>query len=147
MAWNGKGKVTRRERFLAEMDAVIPWPRLVRLIEPHYPKAGQGRQPLGLERVLRIYFLQQWSICRTRRLRTQFTTTSRCVALRGLSWATRWCRTRPRFCAFATCWSSPSCPGDLRRDPGPAGSTAAVAALGNHRGRDHHRGAEFDQER
>jgi len=60
MAWNGKGKVTRRERFLAEMDAVIPWPRLVRQIEPHYPKAGQGRQPLGLEKMLRIYFLQQW---------------------------------------------------------------------------------------
>ena len=60
MAWNGKGKVTRRERFLAEMHAVIPWPRLVRLIEPHYPKAGQGRQPLGLEKMLRIYFLQQW---------------------------------------------------------------------------------------
>lgn len=60
IAWNGKGKVTRRERFLAEMDAVIPWPRLLRLIEPHYPKAGQGRQPLGLEKMLRIYFLQQW---------------------------------------------------------------------------------------
>jgi len=60
VAWNGKGKVTRRERFLAEMDAVIPWPRLARLIEPHYPKAGQGRQPLGLEKMLRIYFLQQW---------------------------------------------------------------------------------------
>ena len=60
MAWNGKGKVTRRERFLAEMDAVIPWSRLVGLIEPHYPKAGQGRQPLGLEKMLRIYFLQQW---------------------------------------------------------------------------------------
>ena len=60
LAWNGKGKVTRRERFLAEMDAVIPWSRLVRLIEPHYPKAGQGRQPLGLEKMLRIYFLQPW---------------------------------------------------------------------------------------
>src|SRR3979411_2654285 len=60
MAWNGKGKVTRRERFLGEMEAVIPWPRLGRLIEPHYPKAGQGRQPLGLEKMLRIYFLQQW---------------------------------------------------------------------------------------
>src|SRR5260221_2158282 len=60
MAWDGKGKVTRRERFLAEMDAVIPWPRVARLIEPHYRKAGQGRQPLGLEKMLRIYFLQQW---------------------------------------------------------------------------------------
>jgi len=60
LAWNGKGKVTGRERFLGEMDAVIPWSRLVRLIEPHYPKAGQGRQPLGLEKMLRIYFLQHW---------------------------------------------------------------------------------------
>jgi IS5 family transposase len=60
MAWSTKGKVTRRERFLAEMDAVIPWSRLLRLIEPHYPKVGNGRQPLGLEKMLRIYFLQQW---------------------------------------------------------------------------------------
>jgi len=60
LAWQGKGKVTRRERFLAEMDAVIPWRRLLALIEPHYPKAGNGRQPLGLEKMLRIYFLQQW---------------------------------------------------------------------------------------
>src|SRR5512132_1381757 len=60
MAWNHKGKVTRRERFLAEMDAVIPWSRLTAVIEPHYPKAGAGRQPLGLEKMLRIYFLQQW---------------------------------------------------------------------------------------
>ena len=52
--------MTRRERFLAEMDAVIPWARLLALIEPHYPKAGQGRQPLGVEKMLRIYFLQQW---------------------------------------------------------------------------------------
>lgn len=60
VAWTQKGKVTRRERFLAEMDAVIPWADLQRLIEPHYPKAGNGRQPLGLEKMLRIYFVQQW---------------------------------------------------------------------------------------
>src|ERR1700675_5020474 len=60
VAWTQKGKVTRREQFLAEMDAVIPWARLLALIEPHYPKAGNGRQPLGLAKMLRIYFLQQW---------------------------------------------------------------------------------------
>ena len=60
VAWSQKGKVTRRERFLAEMDAVIPWDRLIALIEPHYPKAGGGRQPLGLEKMFRIYFMQQW---------------------------------------------------------------------------------------
>jgi len=60
LAWNTKGKTTRRERFLAEMDAVIPWKRLLSVIEPFYPKAGLGRRPLGLELMLRIYFLQQW---------------------------------------------------------------------------------------
>jgi len=60
MAWAATGKVTRRERFLAEMDAVIPWARLLALIEPHYPKAGGGRPPMPLELMLRIYFMQQW---------------------------------------------------------------------------------------
>ena len=60
VAWTQKGKVTRRERFLAEMDRVIPWERLIALIEPYYPKAGRGRRPHDLERMLRIYFLQQW---------------------------------------------------------------------------------------
>ena len=57
-----KKKVTRRERFLAEMDAVVPWERLLGLIEPHYPKAGAkgGRPPMPLETMLRIYFLQNW---------------------------------------------------------------------------------------
>ena len=59
-AWSAKGKTTRRERFLAEMDAVIPWARLVALVEPHYPKAGNGRRPMALERMLRVYFMQQW---------------------------------------------------------------------------------------
>lgn len=61
LAWGAKGKVTRREQFLTEMDAVVPWSRLMTLIEPHYPKfAGKGRKPLGLEKMLRIYFVQQW---------------------------------------------------------------------------------------
>lgn len=60
LAWSSKGKVTRRERFLAEMDQVIPWRPLLALIEPHYPKAGRGRRPVGLEPMLRIYFVQQW---------------------------------------------------------------------------------------
>lgn len=60
LAWNGKRKTTRRERFLGEMDAVIPWTPLLALIEPHYPKAGRGRRPLPLETMLRIYFVQHW---------------------------------------------------------------------------------------
>lgn len=60
VAWDRKGKITRRERFLAEMGAVIPWARLLALIEPHYPRAGKGTQPKPMEQMLRIYFMQQW---------------------------------------------------------------------------------------
>ena len=60
MAWEKKGKVTRREQFLAEMNAVVPWRRLTAVIEPYYPKGEGGRQPMGLEKMLRIYFVQQW---------------------------------------------------------------------------------------
>ena len=59
-AWEKKGKVTRRERFLAEMDQVIPWTSILALIEPHYPKAGNGTQPMPMERMLCIDFMQQW---------------------------------------------------------------------------------------
>jgi IS5 family transposase len=55
-----KNKTTRREKFLARMEAVIPWPQLLAVIEPFYPKGQRGRPPIGLERMLRVYFLQQW---------------------------------------------------------------------------------------
>ena len=54
------GKTTRRAAFLAQMDKVVPWGELCALVEPHYPKAGRGRPPVGLERMLRLHFLQQW---------------------------------------------------------------------------------------
>ncbi|WP_429573413.1 IS5 family transposase [Paraburkholderia sp. UCT70] len=56
----GKKRVTKRQRFLAEMEKVVPWSRLLSVIEPYYPKGKRGRPPIGLERMLRIYFLQQW---------------------------------------------------------------------------------------
>jgi transposase, IS5 family len=53
-------KPNRRAEFLAQMDRVVPWQELCALIEPHYPKAGRGRPPVGLERMLRLHFLQHW---------------------------------------------------------------------------------------
>ena len=54
-----KKKVTRRERFLTELDRLVPWRVLVALIEPYYPKSGErGRPPIGLERMLRMYVAQ-----------------------------------------------------------------------------------------
>ena len=61
LAFEKKKKQTRRERFLSEMEVVVPWAALVAVVEPHYPKAGRrGRQPMSLETMLRIYFVQQW---------------------------------------------------------------------------------------
>jgi transposase, IS5 family len=53
-------KKTRREQFLEEMDAVMPWAELLGLVEPHYSKGETGRKPVGLSIMLRVYFLQQW---------------------------------------------------------------------------------------
>jgi len=55
-----KKKTTRREKFLARMETLIPWTQLLAVIEPFYPKGERGRPPVGLERMLRVYFLQQW---------------------------------------------------------------------------------------
>jgi IS5 family transposase len=53
-------KTTRREKFLVEMDRIVPWGDLCTLIAPVYPKVGDGRPPKELEMMLRVYFLQQW---------------------------------------------------------------------------------------
>src|SRR5690554_2084108 len=58
--FHAKRKVTRREKFLAEMERAIPWKVFADLVEPHYPKPGNGRRPYPLEVMLRIHFMQQW---------------------------------------------------------------------------------------
>ena len=60
LAFENKKRKTRREKFLEEMDQVIPWEELLPVIIPYYPRAGNGRQPMPLSRMLRIYFMQQW---------------------------------------------------------------------------------------
>ena len=51
---------TRKAAFLAEMETLIPWAEFCELIEPHYPKVGNGRPPIGLKRMLRMYFIANW---------------------------------------------------------------------------------------
>jgi transposase, IS5 family len=58
--YGAKKKQTRRDKFLADMDAVVPWSRLVERLGPLYPKGERGRPPVLLERMLRVYFVQQW---------------------------------------------------------------------------------------
>src|SRR3954453_6593956 len=56
----GKKKQTRRDRFLADMEQVVPWARLVERLAPLYPKGDRAPPPIPLERMLRVYFVQQW---------------------------------------------------------------------------------------
>ena len=58
--YGAKKKQTRRDRFLAEMERAVPWSRLVERLAPLYPKGERGRPPIPLERMLRVYFVQQW---------------------------------------------------------------------------------------
>lgn len=61
LAYEAKKKQTRREKFLAEMEQVVPWVALLAVIEPYYPKSGRrGRPPMPLATMLRIYCIQQW---------------------------------------------------------------------------------------
>ena len=54
------GRKSKREQFLDEMEQIVPWSELQALIEPYYPKGENGRPPVGLSIMLRVYFLQQW---------------------------------------------------------------------------------------
>lgn len=53
-------KPTRKAEFLARMETLVPWKEFCEVIEPYYPKAGNGRPPVGLERILRMYFIANW---------------------------------------------------------------------------------------
>src|SRR3954451_5121541 len=96
-------KTTRRAAFLAEMERVVPWSALCALIEPFYPKPGNGRPPVGVERMLRIYFLQQWFNLSDPAVEEALYDS---VAMRRL-WtsisAASPCRTRRRCAASVTC--------------------------------------------
>ena len=100
-----KKKITRREKFLAEMEQVVPWARLVALLQPHYPKGERGRPPMGVERMLRLYFLQQWyaladealedALYDSQALRSFVGLDLGHDAVPGSTWGTMPCRTRP----------------------------------------------------
>ena len=149
MAWNHKGKVTRqravpgRDGCGDSVGAVDGGDRAA------LPQGGSGPPAAGAgEDAAVSTSCSSGSICPTRRPKTRSTTASRCGASPGWSWAMTWCPTRRRFCGFVTCWRSIwADERHLRGDSGTAGREAAVAAIGDDRGRDHHRGTELDEER
>ena len=86
--WALKTKVTRRAQFLAEMEAVVPWARLLAVIEPHYPKAVQGRRRTRCRGCCASTSCSSGSTCPIRRWKTRSTTASRCAGLPGSIWST-----------------------------------------------------------
>jgi len=58
--FTNKRRQTRKEKFLGRMEKLIPWSRLIAVIGPHYPKAGNGRRPYPLNTMLRIHCMQHW---------------------------------------------------------------------------------------
>ena len=92
----GKKKATRREKFLFEMDAVVPWVKLKGLIEMHYPEGKRGRPPIGIERMLRIYFLSQWYGLADEALEDAIYDSQAMRILWGSTWVARAFLTRPR---------------------------------------------------
>jgi hypothetical protein len=98
--------------FLEEMEQVVAWAKLCALIEPHYPKPGNGRRPKELEPMLRIYFLQQWFNLADPAVEEALYDSATLRQLPGLTWDQSRCRTRPRCASSGIC-----CPPRLLRVP------------------------------
>jgi IS5 family transposase len=96
-------KKTRRTLFLEAMEQVVPWAELCALVEPVYAKAGNGRPPVGAERMLRIYFLQQWFNLSDPGVEEVLYDSAGCGSLWASIWGGNRCRTRPRCASSAIC--------------------------------------------
>jgi transposase, IS5 family len=99
-------KTTRRAQFLAEMDRVVPWRALCARIDPVYPKAGHGRPPVGVKRMLRMYFLQHWFNLSDPAVEEALYDSPTMRAFVGIDRGANRCRMRRRCASSGICWSS-----------------------------------------
>ena len=99
-------KKTRRAAFLEEMNQVVPWRELCALIEPHYPKTGNGRPPIGVERMLRIYFLQQWFNLSDPGVEEALYDSAALRQFVGIDLGRSWRPTKPPYASSAIGWRS-----------------------------------------
>jgi hypothetical protein len=103
------GRKSKRELFLDQMEEAVPWSELLALVSPHYPKTGNGRQPVGLPIMLRTYFLQQWfnlSTCLTLGWKRRSMSPPFCAVSPEWIWVEPRRRMRRRFFVFAIFWKS-----------------------------------------
>src|SRR6201993_1855161 len=105
-----KKRRTRRELFLAEMNAVVPWPELLAVVEPPYPRpGGRGRPPVGLAAMLRIYFLQQWFALSDRQMEDALYDIESLRRFAGFSNVTAALPDETTILNFRHCWSNMIC--------------------------------------
>ena len=101
-------KRTRRETFLLEMEQIIPWRDLCKVIKPFYPKVkrkGAGRPPVGLERMLRIHFLQHWFNLSDPAVEEALYDSRAMRSFVGIdTWVASRHRMKRRFASFDICW-------------------------------------------
>ena len=102
------GRKSRRELFLDEMNQVVPWAELEALVEPRYPKAGSGRRPVGLEIMLRVYFVQQWFNLSDPGVEEALYESARCVGSLAWTLGLRLRRMRRPSCGSVICWRGTS---------------------------------------
>ena len=103
-----RSKRTRKEQFLEEMNAIIPWQRLIATIKPHYPEAARGRRRVPLETMLRIHLCSTCSTTRIRRWKKRCMKYRSTVGLLGLIWRLTPSLTRPRSASSGICSSANS---------------------------------------
>ena len=139
-------KKTRRQVFLEEMEQVVPWREVCALIEPHYPKPGNGRPPVGVERMLRIYFLQQWFNLSDPAVEEALYDSPVMRQFVGIDLGQEPAPDETTVCKFRHCWRNIT----WGTDPGHSESALASPGSADHhghdRGREHPARALVDQE-
>ena len=100
------GRKSKRERFLEEMEQIVPWAELQALVEPYYPKGENGRPPIGLSIMLRVYFLQQWFNLSDPGAEDTLYESPALGALPASTWGVRRRRTKALSSASGIYWSS-----------------------------------------
>jgi len=140
-------KKTRRAEFLEEMEQVVPWAELWCADRAGVSEGGAGASAGGVERMLRMYFLQQWFNLSDRRWKKRCMSRCRCGDLWTSIWGASRCRTRRR-CASSALTGAASVGGThLRAGAGALTRAGAADRDGNDRGCDDCARSEFDQER
>ena len=143
----GKRKQTRREVFLAEMEQVVPWKALLKLIEPFYPIAGNGRQPYPLEKMLRVHLMQNWFGLSDPAMEEALYEITPMRTFAGLS-LTQPIPDETTILNFRHLLEEYElAPDIMSRVNAHLSRKGLDAQARQHRGRDDHRGAELDEER